>query len=603
MFAALRSMPLDLPDNSRALVDLRDRIEQAQGLLHGQWETPRLPLGLRVDLDDDHERRVDQVLHEAQGSARKGLRDCQATIDWFQRYHPSRQALLEHGVDLQSHKAQLLELMGTLSNPTMTYPPFTDHRLEAAEAYLTAERSTARHKKATIVVGKYRAIARSMPEDSRAYVAHESENLASDVGELLAETVVLEDKLAGRCQTLNQLHRLQQLLVDTTNRAESLSSDACDLGEEVRRAIDASLWSSAGQASYLDSTALWQGRLEATSQAFESGLIADIRAIDAQASSVASYDFQRVTHVRQLVETLQQKLCEVQRLHSLFIRVREQSAIVHTIQHEADDLLDRIRTAAKTATADLALHQSIRDWESGITDRVLFVEMYASSQMRPSQTKLAYDVEELWTPPPSPPLSDIEVPPRWDLAAVDRAVREEINKQTARVRSLLEHSPTSAESPEPVAGQAMSDDAIGLPITHQITKPRIDTIITPETQRGESNLRSTASSASEPVSPSRTTAVSRSGSSSRSVRSISGSQSNRSLLKSLSRHSLDTMPAASPHRRQVSQGAAVTPARSKVKSTPRKYVPKVDNQLDQAVGKIVNSLDVSRADCGEMHLR
>lgn len=491
-----------------------------------------------------------------------------AHVDWFRRLTPCRAGLALVCTDLVKRRAALDDLLLAI--------PFAvqDHvTLVAVEQWL--ERSTATldelsrgHlvKHATVALMKYRAARRARPEWSMASDMP-SDELEEEVDGLLAELTSRKDRLVDALVSVKDSRDLDRRLSRYGITMQKVHDDLAGLQTEVVAAVDDVLLSKAARSPPA-SHSEWRSRL--------GHLDADIAQLETDfadpfdSTAVASRLTERHGTARCLVHNVRRTLLAVETTMNLYHRAKDQALHVMAVSQEAETLLRAIVAESVTPSALSNLHEEVEAWEANVTARTIFIDIYAS-QTPSVPTELAHrsvfpvglsSTAPPLTPPPSPPPLLLSVPlDRWDLAAVDRAVRDQINDLTARVRGRLASLSHERRS---TAGVPPPDSLPDIPPT------LLDADEAPGRLANQPTSDTSSPARRLPLAP---------------------------VLRSVSMRSIGSSASQgiTPSRRIASRSNGDRESRPSAGSahSQRKYVANDSNQLDRAVGELVNKMPVS----------
>lgn len=503
---------------------------------------------------------------------------------------------------------------------------------QETQVFLDARRPNLSHRMAVARL-RHRAIMGSVPPNL------ESPGLAKDEDTLST----LDDRHEAFMQNIIRLRMLRTRL-DGDNQMRTLVSDLnevhdrgriglLDVFETLQTRIDAVIWTGAA----IGPQATSNDDLDAVLNHIDCNTIVPSQDLCSQIAKLGHSET-RYTHVIHNCQTstglIRSEFHRARQLRHLLDKAAAQTMAVNVIREEAVALLAKIEpvsTGSRTET-----EEEVAEWLSALANRIPYLSTgghstFSDSHRDMTSTRVSSQTVTTSpiTPPISPPLGERT---QSDLAAVDRMVRDEINRQAARVSGALTHA-ISLEAAK--VGSSTSDD-------QGIAKVSAMLLSQPSTSRSTSTSRASASlgarqarygalggpSQASRVRATRPEAEIGVGSKPSSVRSeqrstsvphatgriITGSSTSsagaaRALTRSTTPfRSVDSSQASEdlPHprhlalsarssRHRAASGASnrpATPATPTRKS--RKYVPDSRNQLDVAVGGIINDLKVDR---------
>lgn len=461
-------------------------------------------------------------------------------------------------------------------------------------------------KLATIELLKHRALEKSRPTSLQSPSDNDVAESVLDRSDTLIDGVTgLVGRLTGRCQTVRRMLELGSTLYDIDQSTNDAHTVLASLQDEITGYIDTALWPSLTNTPEDDG---WSSRLARVAHILEVDVRPKLTDTTHQMSNISDNYARRLKQAQNNVDNLQQRSEDVGTLKGLACRVHLQASTVAAVQTEGESLLASILAAQSTRDTTEELRDTVRAWEVDVVARVPFVDIYHSQSGGTAPTDLISGVylesttRALLTPPPSPrptSISRSSLLTRWDLAKTDRAVRTEINNMTSRVRSRLDagHAATTPADIENEASKP-ADPPVSIAESNSARISQLDP--TPDgipigSLRLSSSTNTSASSSRLPT-PTRQRA---------SLPRVRVSQSSTSSTLSHTSRSRPPIPFPMPEdrSRSISLGSIRAPLKpQKPRQTPRKYVANDRNQLDRAVGQIINNLPVSSSLSRSTHL-
>lgn len=579
-------MPID-PDT---LSSLSGQLKQAETLGSSDSGFTKLIAESYALVDIFNGDRIVRAIRQDQEIARKGLRDWRASIEWTQRINPIYAEVIGHRETLGLHKGQLLELLDLDISPMTTYRVTNDARsawLQRADVVLAIGNNIDRDQEVRLSVTKYRAMLRARPEVLRSSSVTGMDVCDTEVDALMTETSDLRAGTIVRCRELRRARELQERIAELTVLAEQSNVRLQSLDDILQTDIEASLWPRSNMCNPVDFER-WQDSQQMVWQVIRAEIDPKLQDVHTLAT-IHELEDPHARSTLDLIDSVKRKARIVDSMLTLLGRIRIQNTVVREVQQETEDLLSQLRAATGCSASQLVSRQDINNWEAGLSARVLFISLIKSTPVRSIQQQSRGDLNAVLTPPPSPIPTPLDHQ-RWNLAGVDRAVREEVNRQTARVRSLLEQ--IDRQRPSDPNGDRR-DLELHVPLSELSIEGMPDALHNTDDQK---ILLGDAYPAQALDSPSIMPMVAVPSSTTRLSDDKNGSSST-GLPKSASRSSLGLGSRSTLHhardRDRNARRSTTRPDKSTSRSTPRKYVPKVNHQLDQAVGQVVNSMSVS----------
>jgi hypothetical protein len=383
---------------------------------------------------------------------------------------------------------------------------------------------------------------------------------------------------------------LHSAIHNVDNSANETSTLLSRLEAEITQYVDTNLWPALSSRALEED--IWKSQLARVTRTIQVDI--EPRSTDLL-TAVPDALKKRADDVRSRVDDVNQRLEHVETLFGLARGVRLQATTVASVQKEGEELLISILAARPTSDSIQDLRDEISAWEADVVARVPFVDVYRSSTADaniPTHVSGVYpesSTRPLLTPPPSPPTaSGARLPPltRWDLAKTDRAVRTEINDITSRVRAQMERISADRPPVETVRPLVPPPPFVN-PVSASSQRSELGPDDIPIKLLRLSSSTNTSAASSRLPTPTRQRA---------SLPRLHASQSSLSSSMSRTSHSRPSIPFSTraDRSRSISLGYTQAPQKpQKPRQTPRKYVANDRNQLDRAVGQIVNNLPVS----------
>lgn len=552
----------------------------------------------------EHSLQVYHALLDSCREAQMSVSQCESSYEWLSRYSSSHIALSEL-CDLSSLRRATLDKANAAYDDQDIHneSPIKDLIASTIQwrTILADLASTSETRQITIALMRHRALSRTLPLPLQSNVETIiGEPLLDKADSIIAGITTAAARLASRCRFVEQVCELRTLASEIDESAGEIQLILNQLERDMIAYIDTSLWP-ASEISERENSA-WKDELSRIAETLKivigpKLILATSRLEEGKEAgweSSAIFPVSNAQHVQQsqsLVDTVQTSLADVETLHDLSRRVCAQTRTVAAVQREADELDLSIRNSQPTGIKDL--QDEVSAWEADVVTRVPFLDIYASRHHDPVPIVPSSGVypdatpRALLTPPPSPQVISAQGsrPPhhRWNLATVDRQVRAEINSLTSRIQSRLDRSKSGAISlPENPDGRLVA--------AHRPSS--IPDVFSLSTQADFPTTPVASSPQATPIRVHRT-AFPR-----------TGSTNTRSVSSTLSAARRPPIPSTFKHdrSRSISLGSARPPLQTS-KRIPLKYVANDRNQLDKAVGQIVNNLNVSatsQIECSEL---
>jgi hypothetical protein len=424
---------------------------------------------------------------------------------------------------------------------------------------------------------------------------------------------------------------LRELVTELESSETRARTDLDDISVALRARVNTVLWTD-------DTDVRPQARHDDLDARLKDLEINTIIPIDDLYSEIAQLGLARHRYapVAQVCHTstriVRSKLDQARQLRDLLDKATAQTAAVINVRNEATALKEKIELATETRPETA---EEVKQWLSTLANRIPYLSTTSDARtteepLQPQQPSLQAASASQITPPPSPSLPARSVD---DLAAVDRLVRDEVNRQAAKVSGALAHvtsqetvayslsgphhtrdivSAPAPQSPPPVTTRAISETSSRSSVQSYSRQGAYGVLGRSTVARDSSTTASPRAgpqksrTASKPPSE---TSARRSTSSATPRVSSTSSASSTSVARALARSttpsrsiSLGQSSAITPGLRQLAlstrsdRQSSMSWHRPAPPTTPtrksRKYVPDSKNQLDVAVGDIVNDFKV-----------
>lgn len=406
---------------------------------------------------DEHNERLIDALQVARDSAQADVDLAGKALSFYSAMLKAREALLTQHQRVQALRKKLADTVDRLERGTASVPrpslediaknggDYSNWLRSAAEWITTGDEvvrsATDTHQSTMLAAMQYRKSLVSAPMAVKRFIPESG--VPDDLGPVVDDDAGDLISLARRCAELTKTTRTASeaipLVLCIRQDSDSLEKDASSLQETLVLAVNQSAWIS--RASGNPPANLGEHVAALASRIAEAD--GELTRLTSMAGVPLAVSRPLEAKMAEARETLDSSRTTLTRL----AQVSDQANVVRAIHAEAEDLLKAIDTSRGKVTAktDMQnLHASVSSfksrvasWNDTLAKRVVFVSDDPPTLDRRGSP--GFNDEPLT--PPLTPQSGVSAMGTTmpDFSALDGRVRNEVNRQSARVASALAH--------------------------------------------------------------------------------------------------------------------------------------------------------------------